>query len=106
MSQVQAVEASKPNGAPPQALNTPEALQAQIIALLARIKDLETPKAHVGAQYGLVEPSEDYPNTAMKITLSSGGRAIMGPRRKFLDIIDEVKCGRLEAFLTAHPEVK
>jgi hypothetical protein len=113
MSQVQATEANGVSKATQAILAAPD-LQAQIDALKAQLsaqveenkRILATPQVYKGAQYGIVDPSEDYPNTAMKMTLSSGGRAIMGPRRKFLDIIDEVKSGRLEAFLAAHPEVK
>lgn len=86
---------------------TLEVLQAQLAELLAENKRLrEVPQVYKGAQYGIVDPSDDYPNHAMKLSLPSGGKAIMGPRKKFLDIIDEVKSGRLEAFLGAHPEVK
>jgi len=113
MSQVQAVEATKPNGAVP-AVTGPSlqeqlnALQAQLAEQLAENKRLrETPQAHVGATYKILEPSADGKyGRSLSVELPSGGRGILGPRRKHLDIIEEVKSGRYEAFLTAHPEVK
>lgn len=81
-------------------------LKAQLAAVMAELVTARTPKEYTGALYGIVEPTEGYTNPAMKLTLPSGGKAIMGPRRKFTDLIEEVKSGRLEAFLTAHPEVK
>ena len=84
-----------------------DALKSQLLEQLAENKRLrETPQVHTGAQYRIVPPSEDYPSSALAMTLSSGGRAIMGPRKKFLDLIEEVKSGRLENILQAHPEVK
>lgn len=49
-------------------------------------------------------PPADAPRT-LSMTCG-GGKSFAGGRAKFLAIIDEVKSGRLEAFLKAHPEIK
>jgi hypothetical protein len=90
-------------------------LQAMLATLQLQLADqvaenkriLATPQAHVGATYKILEPSADGKyGRSLSVELPSGGRGILGPRRKHLDIIEEVKSGRYEAFLTAHPEVK
>lgn len=93
-------------------LSTLEQLQADVARLtgllgdaLAENKKLrETPVINTGAAYGIIPASGKY-DTSMKIALPHGGQLI-GPRRKMLDIIEEVQSGRLAGFLNAHPEVK
>jgi len=117
MSQVQAVDIKGANGKPvgDEIPLTNAQLQAQLIELTTRLNAQVaenerlrmTPQAHVGATYKILEPSADGKyGRSLSVELPSGGRGILGPRRKHLDIIEEVKSGRYEAFLTAHPEVK
>lgn len=80
-------------------------LSCQLAELLAENKRLrETPVLNTGAVYGIIPASGKYA-TSMKMGLAHGGQLI-GGRSKMLDVIDEVTSGRLQAFLSAHPEVK
>lgn len=90
--------------APPVTL---ESLQAQLAALLEENRQLRTrPVVNEGAAYGIIPPSADGKyGYSVKIALPHGGQLI-GPRRKMVDISEEVTSGRLAAFLNAHPEVK
>jgi len=88
-------------------------LQAQLADLAGKLADQmaenkrlrETPQVVNGAMYGTIPPSGKYLTPAFKMSLPSGGQ-IIGPRVKFVELIDEVTSGRLQANLNAHPEVK
>src|SRR6266478_5649705 len=56
------------------------------------------------AEYKFMAPSADYPKPTLKLTIG-GSKAIMGQRKKFLGLIDEVKSGRFEQWLETHPEL-
>ena len=96
----------KSNGSTPVApAVTLESLQAQLAAVLAENAALKArPSIATGAVYGIIPASGKY-GTSAKMSLPSGGQ-IIGPRKKFVELIEEVNSGRITAFLDAHPEVK
>lgn len=86
-------------------------LQAQLLAMAQKVAEVQAENAALrakpttGTLYEVTEPTVDYPNPTFRISLP-GSKAIMGKRAKFLHISEEVKSGRWDAFIAAHPEVK
>jgi hypothetical protein len=89
---------------------TLEQLQAELArvstALVAQMEENKRLKeAPVGAVYGTIPPSGKYLTPALQMTLPSGGR-IFGPRKKYIELIQEVESGRMQAALDKFSEVK
>lgn len=88
--------------------NTTNSVAPTYEQLQQRVKELEARDAAkmIGnSTYDVLPGQTPGKPPVLRLTLGNGTKAIVGGRRKWVGLVEEIKSGRLEKFLSEHTEI-